>query len=184
VSRGEVPRLVKQPDGQGVVTLISLLRRTTHLMVDEITARLEAAGFPDSPPSFHHPIFENLDPEGTRLTTLAHRAGLTHQSVGEVIAVLVERGYVERVPDPVDRRAKLVRLTESGREVVLAAIGVIDEIEREWTRRWQSHGLSCDLRRALQGALEDNTTRDAHPSVNSRRRAGGPCPRRDPALSV
>jgi predicted transcriptional regulator len=145
---------VNQPDDERVVTLISLLRRTTHLMVDEITTRLEVAGFPDSPPSFH-PIFENIDPDGTRLTTLAQRAGLTHQSVGEVIAVLVQRGYVERIPDPADRRAKLVRLTNSGRQLVRAAIGVIDAIEREWTQRWQSHGLTCDLRRPLVGALQD-----------------------------
>jgi DNA-binding MarR family transcriptional regulator len=148
--------VVSQRDGERVVTLISLLRRTTHLMVDEITSRLEAAGFPDSPPSFH-PIFENIDPDGTRLTTLAQRAGLTHQSVGEVIAVLVQRGYVERIPDPADRRAKLVRLTKSGRQLVRAAIGVIDAIEQEWTHRWQSHGLSCDLRRPLQGALQDHS---------------------------
>jgi predicted transcriptional regulator len=146
---------MNQPDGERVVTLISLLRRTTHLMVDEITTRLEAAGFPDSPPSFH-PIFENIDPDGTRLTTLAQRAGLTHQSVGEVIAVLVQRGYVERIPDPADRRAKLVRLTNSGRQLVRAAIGVIDAIEREWTQRWQAHGLTCDLRRPLKGALQDH----------------------------
>ena len=64
--------------GDRVVTLISLLRRTSQQMVDEITTRLDAAGFPNCPPSFH-PIFENLDPDGTRLTVLAARAGLTHQ---------------------------------------------------------------------------------------------------------
>jgi DNA-binding MarR family transcriptional regulator len=137
-----------------VVTLISLLRRTAHLMVEEITTRLEAAGFPDSPPSFH-PIFENLDPEGTRLTTLAQRTGLTHQSVGEVVAVLEQRGYVERVPDPADGRAKLVRLTDSGRDLVRAAIATIDGIERQWSQRWRAHGLAGDLRRPLQGALAD-----------------------------
>lgn len=141
-------------DGGRVVTLISLLRRTHLLMVDEITTRLEAAGFPDSPPSFHS-VFENLDPEGTRLTTLAHRSGLTHQSIGEVVAVLERRGYVERIPDPADGRAKLVRLTESGRNLVRAAITVIDGIEREWSQRWRAHGLTCDLRDALRGALDD-----------------------------
>ena len=46
-----------------VVTLISLLRRTTHRMVEEITVRLEAAGFPDSPPTFH-PISRTSIPAG------------------------------------------------------------------------------------------------------------------------
>ena len=140
--------------GERVVTLIALLRRTTQLMVDEITTRVEAAGFPDSPPSFH-PIFENLDPEGTRLTTLAQRAGLTHQSVGEVVAVLERRGYVVRIPDPADGRAKLVRLTESGSRLVRTAVAVIAEIEAEWLQRWRVHGLGDDLRTALRGALAD-----------------------------
>jgi DNA-binding MarR family transcriptional regulator len=140
--------------GERVVTLISLLRRTTQLMVDEISMRLDEVGYPNCPPSFH-PIFENLDPEGTRLTTLAQRTGLTHQSVGEVVAVLEQRGYIERVPDPADGRAKLVRLTDSGRDLVRAAIATIDGIEHQWSQRWRAHGLAGDLRRALQGALAD-----------------------------
>ena len=137
-----------------VVTLISLLRRTNHRMVDEITERLEESGFPDSPPSFH-PIFENIDPEGTRLTVLASRAGLTHQSVGEVVVELERRGYVERIRDPSDGRARLVRLTDDGRALVRAAIQHIGAIEQEWTSRWRSAGLEGDLRFALAAALRD-----------------------------
>ena len=138
--------------GDRVVTLISLLRRTSQLMVDEITVRLDDAGFPNCPPSFH-PIFENLDPDGTRLTVLASRAGLTHQSVGEVVAELEQRGYVDRVPDPDDRRARLVRLTPRGRQLVRTAVTAIDSIEREWMKRWRTHGLTGDLRRPLDEAL-------------------------------
>ena len=134
------------------VTLISLLRRTNQQMVNEITERLEASGFPDSPPSFH-PIFENLDPEGTRLTVLAARAGLTHQSVGEVVAELERRGYVERISDPTDRRARLVGLTDRGRALVRAAIEHIGAIEDEWTTRWRAAGLRGDVRRALEDGL-------------------------------
>lgn len=136
-----------------VVTLISLLRRTTHLMVNEITDRLAAAGFPDAPPSFH-PIFENLDPDGTRLTVLAGRAGLTHQSVGEVVAELERRGFVERIADPTDRRARLVRLTDDGRALVRAAIEQITAIEAEWMQRWRAAGLDADLQAALGAALD------------------------------
>ena len=124
------------------------VRRTTS-DGERITGRLEASGFPDSPPSFH-PIFENLDPEGTRLTVLAARAGLTHQSVGEVVAELERRGYVERIPDPTDRRARLVDLTDRGRALVRAAIEHIGAIEDEWTTRWRAAGLRGDVRRALE----------------------------------
>jgi DNA-binding HxlR family transcriptional regulator len=142
----------EQRHGERVITLISLLRRTAQSMVEEITTRLEAAGFANCPPSFH-PIFENLDPEGTRLTILAARTGLTHQSVGEVVAELERRGFVERVADPVDGRARLVRLTPEGRRLVRAAVAAIRAIERDWTTRWHTHGLTCDLRRPLDGAL-------------------------------
>ncbi len=140
--------------GDRVVTLISLLRRTNQLMVDEITVRLDQAGFPNCPPTFH-PIFENLDPDGTRLTVIAGRAGLTHQSVGEVVSELEQRGYVERVPDPADRRARLVRLTPDGRRLVRIAVTAIDSIEGDWTRRWRAHGITGDLRRGLDGALRE-----------------------------
>ena len=155
VSLREVGLSREERHEERVITLISLLRRTTNQMVDEITTRLEAAGFPDSPPSFH-PVFENIDPDGTRLTTLANRAGLTHQSVGEVVAILERRGLVERVPDPADGRAKLVRLTESGRNLVRTAVKVIADIEREWTDRWRANGLTCDLRQPLAGALRED----------------------------
>jgi hypothetical protein len=138
--------------GERVVTLISLLRRTTQSMVEEISTRMATEGFPNCPPSFH-PIFENLDPDGTRLTVLAARTGLTHQSVGEVVGELERRGFVERVPDPADGRARLVCLTAEGRRLVRTAVTVIAAIERDWTKRWREHGLTCDLRLPLDGAL-------------------------------
>jgi DNA-binding MarR family transcriptional regulator len=142
--------------GDRVVTLISLLRRTTQLMVNEITERVEASGFADAPPRFHA-VFENLDPDGTRLTVLAARAGQTHQSMGEVVAELEQRGFVERIPDPADRRARLVRLTDSGRHLVRNALAAIDAIERDWTARWRAAGLVGDLHAPLAAALRDRS---------------------------
>ena len=44
-------------------------------------------------------------------------------------------GYVERVPDPSDRRAKLVRATRRGKQVYAIAREVVAELEQQWTRR-------------------------------------------------
>lgn len=137
------------------ITLIALLRRTSRAMVEEITERMEAAGYPDSPPR-HHPVFEAIDPGGTRLTVLASRAGITHQAMGELVAELEQRALVERVPDPHDRRARLIRLTDDGREIVRAALREIAAIERAWTRRWQQGGLQGDVRTAFEAALGEN----------------------------
>jgi DNA-binding MarR family transcriptional regulator len=139
---------------QRAVTLIALLRRTSRLMVEEISERMEAAGWPD-PRSSHHPFFENIDPDGTRLTVLAARAGLSHQAMGQVVAELEERGYVERVPDPSDRRARLVRLTAEGRDIVRGALREIAAIEAKWSRRWRRAGLAGDLRAALEAGLRE-----------------------------
>ena len=136
------------------ITLIALVRRTARLMTEEITERMEASGFPDSPPR-HHPVFENIDPHGTRLTVLAARAGITHQAMGQLVAELEERGIVERVADPSDGRARLVRLTAAGRDVVRAAVREIAAIEDKWSRRWRAAGLEGDVRAALEFALRE-----------------------------
>ena len=71
-----------------------------------------------------------MRPHGVRLTDIAERSRITKQSVGEIVTNLEELGYVERVPDPEDKRAKLVRLTRQGQTVQQAALEIFDEIER------------------------------------------------------
>ncbi|HJZ70143.1 MAG TPA: MarR family transcriptional regulator [Vicinamibacterales bacterium] len=135
-----------------VETLVALLRRTSRQMVDELIERLHAAGYADHTAA-HHPLFENIDPEGTRLTVLASRTGLTHQAVGELIDALEQRGYVERFPDRSDARARLVRLTKKGRAAVRTAIAEIARIEAEWMAVWRQAGLRGNLRAALKAGL-------------------------------
>ena len=101
-----------------------------------------------------HPVFENIDPGGTRLTTLAARAGMTHQSMGEVVDALRERGYVERRPDPSDGRARLVCLTEEGSRLARRALREIAAIEDQWRRHFAEAGLDRDLRSVLQDAVQ------------------------------
>jgi DNA-binding MarR family transcriptional regulator len=134
------------------MTMIAVLRRTSRLMLEELTQGMEAAGYPWAP-ARHYPVFENIDPNGTRVTVLATRAGMTHQAMAQLVSELEDRGIVERVADPSDRRARLVRLTDEGRERVKAALKQIAVIEKEWNRRWRRAGLRGDLRAALEAAL-------------------------------
>jgi DNA-binding MarR family transcriptional regulator len=135
-------------------SLIALLRRTARVMVDEITGRMEDAGYPWAP-ARHYPVFENIDPGGTRLTVLASRAGVTHQAMAQLVCELEERGIVERVADPSDGRARLVRLTDEGRQRVRVALREIAEIEMKWIDRWRRAGLTGDPRQALEAGLRD-----------------------------
>lgn len=136
------------------MTLIALQRRTARLMVDEMTELMHASGYPWAP-ARHYPVFESIDPAGTRLTVLASRAGITHQAMAQLVCELEERDIVERVPDPSDGRARLVRLTDEGRQRVKIALRHISAIEEQWTQRWRRAGLRGDPRTALEVALHD-----------------------------
>jgi DNA-binding MarR family transcriptional regulator len=130
-----------------------MFRQTSKLMVDELTERLRAAGDVHCTPA-HHPVFENIDPDGTRLTVLAERAAMTHQSMSELVSTMAAIGYLERVRDPADGRAKLVRLTPYGRQMVRIAVAVIAEIEREWLDRFRRAGFDIDVRAMLDAGLQ------------------------------
>jgi DNA-binding MarR family transcriptional regulator len=102
-------------------------------LVEEMQKRLHRAGFTDTRES-HDCVFRHLTQEGVRLRDLASSAELTPQGVGEHVDALERLGYVERVPDPADRRAKLIRPTERGSAFMRAGYEALAEIEGEWTR--------------------------------------------------
>src|SRR6476620_1173114 len=122
------------------------------MMIHELLDALDNAGYPDMQAAFH-PLFECIDDEGTRLTELAARADMTHQSMGEIVVSLERRGYVERRPDPADGRARLVCLTPAGRKLRRVGTEKIRDIERLWQARWREAGVDVDVRTAFWTAL-------------------------------
>jgi DNA-binding MarR family transcriptional regulator len=116
----------------------------------ELHERLAEAGFPDIRPG-HGCVFSNIDERGSRLTEIAERANHTKQAVGEVASDLEQLGYVERIPDPDDGRAKIIRLTPKGASCLREAFAIFADIEQRLVR---SHGreavagmraILCDL---------------------------------------
>ena len=93
-------------------------------------------------------LFQRVDPGGSRLTTLAAAAQTTKQAAKFLVDQLEAGGYVERVADPADGRARLVRITPRGYEVIAVATVVQREIEQEWARHLGERETE-DLRRAL-----------------------------------
>ena len=130
------------------VPLAGLLDAARLAMLAEFERDLAATGYGDIRPT-HGCVFRFVRGEGMRLTELAGLAGMTKQSVGELVDDLVDRGYVERVPDPDDRRAKLIRLTERGAEAQRTGFGLFGKLESRWAKRYGSERLA-ELRALLE----------------------------------
>jgi DNA-binding MarR family transcriptional regulator len=133
--------------------MVNLLAQTINRRV---ALAVRAQGFPDFRTAFH-PVFQWCRPEGSRLTELAERAGVTKPSMSETIDVLVQLGYMERVPDPRDRRAMLIRRTERGWEVNRIARDTVEAAQHEWRQVMGDEEFSellAGLRRLTQLATE------------------------------
>jgi len=130
------------------IALIRLLDAGFDAFSEELARRLAQTPYNDIRAT-HGCVFGNIEPEGSRLTDLAERAHMTKQTVGEVATELERRGYLERAPDPSDGRAKIIRLTERGREAqapsarsafCLASVRVMPVT---WWPAVTSRGTSC-----------------------------------------
>ena len=89
-----------------------------------------------------------IGPHGTRLTDLAEQSLVTKQTAGHLVDQLQRAGYVRRVPDPTDARARLVQIAGRGLEVVAIARRVEAEVEAEWTAHLGEE-VAAQLRAAL-----------------------------------
>lgn len=110
-----------------------LSSRTLFSLQRELFRRLSEQGHPRLRPR-HGAVMAYLDEEGSRATDLAAQSGQHKQVIGTLVDELVELGYVERRPDPADRRAKLIVPTEKGRDHMARSDAVIAEMEAEHAR--------------------------------------------------
>jgi DNA-binding MarR family transcriptional regulator len=77
-------------------------------------------------------VFQRLAPVGSRLTNLADQAQMAKQGAGVMVDQLERLGYVRRVPDPTDGRARLIVIEQRGRRAVEVAAATLDETLAEW----------------------------------------------------
>ena len=124
---------------------------------------IRAAGFDDFTIAQGR-LAMGIDPEGTRLTVLADRAHVAKQTATALVDNLERSGYVERVPDPLDGRARLVRITARGREVIPVARANEQAIEQEWTaylgpRRMRQLREALELLRVVTDPYADDQAR-------------------------
>lgn len=139
----------QEPPEQAANT-IAMLGRAYSLLGFQIVDGVVGAGYPQKPS--HSAVFAQISPQGSRLSALARGANMSPQAMGELVDELEELGYVERQPDPTDRRAKLIMLTPRGQECIAAGIATIKGIEGRIDRILGADG-HAELRRLLTELL-------------------------------
>lgn len=120
----------------------------------------------------HTNLLPHLDVGGTRIVTLAERAGMTKQAAGQLVAELEAHGYVERAPDPDDRRATRVQFTAKGWRYLLDAQDVKRAIEDEY-RALLGEAAWAGLDAALRRLVGDPPASEAPTSDPPTSEAGG-----------
>jgi DNA-binding MarR family transcriptional regulator len=130
------------------IPLPGLLDIASDALFAEFRVELEQSEFGDIRPT-HGCVFRFVQGQGLRLTEIAERAKLTKQSVGEIVDDLVERGYAQRIPDPNDRRAKLICLTERGETAQAHGRKLFAKVEKRWAERYGAERIAA-LRELLE----------------------------------
>ncbi|WP_431940162.1 MarR family winged helix-turn-helix transcriptional regulator [Nocardia grenadensis] len=111
-----------------------LLYRLARATSVRLATAFAVAGMPDLHPRHALQFFPPLLAGGQRVSELAPRIGVTRQATAQVVGTLERGGYLVRVADPTDRRAKLVRLTDRGRAASAVLRDSMGSVERDWTR--------------------------------------------------
>lgn len=145
MSRPELRRPTRLP-------LIALVHRAHRELQADMIRNAQARGFTDARMA-HNAVFGTLGFEGARAADLAASAGITRQSMGEVIRELVDLGMLEMTPDPDDRRAKLVTYTELGRKEALEGGDYIVGFEERLAEELGEEGYE-QLRTGLEKVSE------------------------------
>ncbi|MBF6135045.1 MarR family transcriptional regulator [Nocardia otitidiscaviarum] len=128
---------------------VGLLMAIAHRSMEtRVYTELAAAGHADITVA-QGKLAAQIAADGSRLTELAERAQVTKQTASFLVDQLEKAGYVERIPDPSDGRARLVRLSARGREMADVANGVAARVESEWAAH-----LGVRRMRQLRDSLE------------------------------
>ncbi len=122
--------LVARVQARAQDTLGHVLTRASRLFHEQALAAVQAQGYPEVRESWLG-LLRHLEPDGVRSSVLGERMGITKQAAGQLVSDLERSGYLERVPDPSDGRAKLVRMTERGFGAWLAGLEALQGLERD-----------------------------------------------------
>lgn len=141
----------EQPEAPAPPLIFLIDRAYRALQADMLRTARERV-FPQAKYA-HNAVFSTLFEEGARTVDMAERAGMTRQSMGEVVRDLVGLGVLEMRPDPDDRRAKLVTYTDYGLEVTRAGFQHLTDLEKRFAEELGEEELAA-ARELLEGLVD------------------------------
>lgn len=127
--------------------LAQLLMRAFYWVDEGLQNTIRAKGWPEISRA-QSMIFVNIGEGVTRSSEIANRLGVTRQAVHQTINELVLMGLVELKPDPKDKRAKKVELTEKGLVLAQDALVALDACEKVLAARLGEENVK-QMREAL-----------------------------------
>ena len=133
-------------------TLYRLLLRATRAETTTTLERTQLRGYTDISLSDTN-LLANLDTEGTSISALARRTGITRQAASQQVAALERTGYVERRSSDTDGRAVLVVQTARGRALLSDALEIVEDLEATYEEHLGSQRL-IELKRSLASLLD------------------------------
>jgi len=134
-----------------------LLLRASRIVNRHVVEGLHARGYTDLR-STHTTLLSNIDLAGSTVTAAAERAGITKQAMGRLATELEDAGYIRIEADPKDARARILRLSETGKQLMLDSLKVMAELERRYARSVGRDRLGAVLRGLavfIEGAEQD-----------------------------
>jgi DNA-binding MarR family transcriptional regulator len=138
--------------------LIALVDRANRALQADMVRQAHDRGYPEVKQA-HNAVFSTLGGGGARASEMAERAGITRQSMGEIIRDMVGLGLLEMQTDPADRRAKLVTYTPAGIELTAGGYQHILDQEARFAEELGSEAYAL-VRTGLERIVALLTARD------------------------
>jgi DNA-binding MarR family transcriptional regulator len=100
-------------------------------LIDGLHQRLAARGWPDMRPNYGFVLLAARG-RGIQASDIAAFMGISKQAASKLVEAMERAGYLRREPHADDQRAKLVTLTDRGKELLVAVEDIYAELEQEW----------------------------------------------------
>ncbi|MFD7154746.1 MarR family winged helix-turn-helix transcriptional regulator [Kribbella sp. NPDC059898] len=135
--------------------LIALVDRANRALQAEMVRKAHADGH-DEVKMAHNSVFGTLHGEGARAADMAARAGITRQSMGEVIRDMVALDLLEMKADPDDGRAKVVTYSDHGMDVAWDGFEYLADLEERFEQEFgaEEYAVVRDVLDRLIGLLD------------------------------